>query len=364
MPGDDSGFYDDFGQFIEPPGTRLNSPQPNFNIATPRGGPLISTPSTYANPTPYDPFYGGGSGFATPQGGQLTPYSNTGTPAPGIRTVPNTPSGQSLTVRPDTSPRQPGWTPRSIFPGGPVLSAVGALANAPNTDQGVYNQANAFNDWFSSTRGGQLLNKATGAVEPQWGPATQTQTQTQPQQTTKTPVIAPPIDPPPPFGQAPPNPNYLPPFNRGPIPPYLSHPGARAPSIQQRPGDVAPPAPSIVDLRPQPPRGEYFATTGNARTPVWQPGGFTSPPAPHFQTPLTPMFGPGQWIGGQPQQQQQQQQQAPSAGRSSGMSGYNVNEIFNNLPNDAFNQQQPAAAGIMAHQRPRFDPFGQFGMGP
>jgi hypothetical protein len=99
--------------------------------------------------------------------------------------------------------------------------------------------------------------------------------------------------------------------------------------------------------------GEYFATTGNARTPTFQPGGFASPPAQHFQTPLTPMFGPGQWIGGQQAAQAPQPNRGgiplsssafqggggipPSAtAQAPPQQGYNVNGIFNNLPNDAF----------------------------
>jgi hypothetical protein len=92
-------------------------------------------------------------------------------------------------------------------------------------------------------------------------------------------------------------------------------------------GGAAPPSP-----------GEYFATTGNARGASWTPGGFASPPAQHFQTPLTPMFGPGQWIGGP--QPGPAAPQVVGRGVPQGGGGYNVGGIFNNLPNNTFDNSQ------------------------
>jgi hypothetical protein len=123
-----------------------------------------------------------------------------------------------------------------------------------------------------------------------------------------------------------------------PIPPQPTFHGGKGGG---RGGANNAPRGALADLNAaQPPSpGEYFATTGNARTPVWQPGGFASPPAQHFQTPLTPMFGPGQWIGGA--------QPGPAApqvvGRGAPQGSYNVGGIFQNLPNNVFNGAGAAA---------------------
>jgi hypothetical protein len=98
---DDGSYFDEFGQEITPPGTRINGVPPTATAApTPgsgnwttlsRGGPItINTPNSSSGQpfrqAPSASTYQ--SSFAQPQGGQLTtttPNSRTGAPAPGIR---------------------------------------------------------------------------------------------------------------------------------------------------------------------------------------------------------------------------------------------------------------------------------------
>jgi hypothetical protein len=146
----------------------------------------------------------------------------------------------------------------------------------------------------------------------------------------------PPPVPPTMFGDPPMPPSR--PDVQAPIPvgqPHLGGHPARAGSARQQPiGALADPSIAGGAAAAAPSPGEYFATTGNARGASWTPGGFASPPAQHFQTPLTPMFGPGQWIGGGAAAP------GPAAPQTVGRGtpgGYNVGGLFRNLPNDAFN---------------------------
>jgi hypothetical protein len=153
-----------------------------------------------------------------------------------------------------------------------------------------------------------------------------------PRTLTRTQDQRPPPVPPTIFG-GPPGPP--PPIVQAPIPvgqPRLAPHPARAGRAGQQPiGALADPSVGGAGgAAPSP--GEYFATTGNARGASWTPGGFASPPAQHFQTPLTPMFGPGQWIGGG-----QPTAAAPQGGGNARGGGYDVGGMFANLPNDAFN---------------------------
>jgi hypothetical protein len=148
------------------------------------------------------------------------------------------------------------------------------------------------------------------------------------------------------FGEPPGPPQRQPPDRAPPIPPQ--------PTFHARGGRAGAPVGALGDpsvaggggggaAPPSP--GEYFATTGNARGASWTPGGFASPPAQHFQTPLTPMFGPGQWIGGP--QPGPAAPQAVGRGQAApqGGGGYNVGGIFNNLPNNTFDNSGAGRGG-------------------
>jgi hypothetical protein len=163
----------------------------------------------------------------------------------------------------------------------------------------------------------------------------------------------PPVRPPPPVVQA-------------PIPvgqPHLGGHPAHAGAARQQPvgalGDT-----SVTGAAPPSP-GEYFATTGNARGASWTPGGFASPPAQHFQTPLTPMFGPGQWIGGPAQAAAPAGRAAPQTVGQGAPGGYNVAGLFANLPNNTFNNSgaAPAPSRAARARRPLMD-TGGFAPGP
>jgi hypothetical protein len=166
----------------------------------------------------------------------------------------------------------------------------------------------------------------TSTTLPTGLPQVQPQPQPQPQR-------APPVPPASTIFGGPPGPP--PPIVQAPIPtgqPHMGgHPAYAGAARRQPVGALA--DSSVTGGAAAPSPGEYFATTGNARGASWTPGGFASPPAQHFQTPLTPMFGPGQWIGGP--------QPGPAApqvvGRGAPQGGYNVGGLFANLPNDVFN---------------------------
>ena len=200
----------------------------------------INTPNSSSGQPAYQDPSASSAEFATPQGGQMTPNSRTGEPAPGVRNLP-APRSSIPSVSPTLNPM-------TMPTGGAVGTAVGALANAPATDQGVYDQANSFNDWFNSTRIGKALNLATGHAEPRWGAVTQ------------------------------------------------SGPG-RSPS---GPGTPPPPTPPDINLPqfdvPRPPMRPFV------RGPVPYPMPQTQHGAPNL----------GYGVPGAQRQQQQQQQQAPS----------------------------------------------------
>jgi hypothetical protein len=269
------------------PGVNLNS------------NPLQVRPITTPNSSTGQPAYADPAAptvspqFATPQGGQLTtttPNSRTGAPAPGIRNLPA------------TSPIR--FPFPSLGLGGPLGMTIGLLANAPRTDQEIYNQDNAVgsavdNSWI----GKKLIELGITHPSPQWGPPSAA-AQPAPADQTAPPVpqSGPGYSPPGPPGwntQLPPfdSKGNLPPFNRGPIPFNQIPNHQTAPTMQQHPAQptppVAPPAPTNINL------GHYRATVGNARgNPTWVPQGEDAPSPQIFRGPLT-MYGAGPW--GQPQ---------------------------------------------------------------
>ena len=190
-------------------------------------------PTTYAEP-PIDP----GPAFRTNTlhaGGPVairpitTPNSSTGQPirqAPSASQVPAVQTNRPGLLTPNSRTGAPGYQVPTVNPmtlpvGGAAVTAGGLLAGAPTTDQGVYNNANSFNDRFNKSWLGQLLNRATGQTEPKWGTATQTA----PYAPSPIASPAPPAAPPPPPGIS----ATIPPFNVSPRPPFQSAPPPRAP---------------------------------------------------------------------------------------------------------------------------------------
>ena len=167
---------------------------------------------------------------------QNTPGVHQNVPGHTINTLPQTQNpGTSVAVR--KAPLEGTVEGGSSGLMGPGIAAAGGLvgltANAPNTDQGIYNNANSFNDWFNKTRIGQGLNWAMGGrTTPQYGgPQAQPYPQTQPDTSSQVGKPPPPIDIPPLTVDG----TKLPPFNRGPIP-YSTPQNATAPVAQRRPG--------------------------------------------------------------------------------------------------------------------------------
>jgi hypothetical protein len=254
VQGSDGQWYDP--NETPPPGVSLNTSGPRWN-APPQAQPAPTPrPITTPNSSTGQPAYADPSApqtqFATSQGGPLTttPNSRTGAPAPGIRTVP--PTRNLPAVRPGVPmPTQPTANPMTMpgLPlGGALATGVDALANAPTTDQGVYNNANSFNDWFDSTRVGKALNWATGHNAPRWGSAAQTAPAAYSPSPIASPVTAPgaapqmgmpapPNIPPPPTGPG--ISATIPPFNVSPRPAFQSAPPPRG---------AAPRAPSSINL--------------------------------------------------------------------------------------------------------------------
>jgi hypothetical protein len=314
-----AGHYDPItNTWTDTPGHSLNS--------MPQGGPprVITTPSSAPTETAPPPTFK----MATPQGGQLTPYSSGGAPAPGIRTYPF------------PTPRMPRPGLLNALPDTPSASETEARINNP---PGLPTLRDIRNTFLGDPTTREILQPGGGiTTEPM------PQTQTQPKS-----AAAPPGQPPPPVDTASPPPINLPPFN---VPPPPPQPPPRGVPIPPQPtfhtrggkgsGGPANNAPQGALANPNaaaPSPGEYFATTGNARGASWTPGGFASPPAQHFQTPLTPTFGPGQWIGGG------QPAPGPAApqvvGRGAPQGGYNVGGMFANLPNNTFDNSGTGGGG-------------------
>jgi hypothetical protein len=335
-PGFQRGTYDPAtGQWHDAPGMTLNNSGPR---------PITTPNSSTGAPI---------SEFAMPQGGPLTvtPNSRTGAPAPGIRGLPAT--------------RMPRPGLLNLLPETPSASETESTLNAP---PGLPTLRDIRNSILGEPGTRTILN-------PNGGLSTETAPTTQAQPQAKLAPPVPPGPPPPPVDTASPPPINIPPFN---VPPPPPQPPPRGVPIPPQPtfhsggrrGSGAPIGamadPSITGAAAAPSPGEYFATTGNARGASWTPGGFASPPAQHFQTPLTPMFGPGQWIGGAAA--------APTAapgtgGRGAQSPGYNVNGMFRYLNNDLSPnygggaatpaQQGPAMrqASRRAKQPPDVSPF-------
>ena len=244
----------------------LSTPQeaPTGNLPAVRS-PIINTPdSSRGTPFRLDPSAVSAEPAPTAPSGQLTPSSRFGTPAPGVRTIGRLPIG------------------------GPVGTAIGALANSTPTPAQMEQRLN------SPLTLTDIWHSLTGQ------PATATAPATQTQQGAKTPIPPPPNAPIDPYGPtAPPPPPGIP--FRGPVPAYLpQHGPQRAPYIQQGSrggggGGGGSPAidPSAVDL------GHYRASVGNARTPTWVPGGMDAPAPQIFRGPTT-MQGASNYGGGGP----------------------------------------------------------------
>ena len=213
IQGSDGQWYDPYDPNV-PPGVSLNTSGPNWRSTV-----------TAAPGSP------GGPQLSTPQGGQLitTPNSSTGQPirqAPSASQSPAVQTNRPGLLTPNSRTGAPGYQVPTVNPmtlpvGGAAVTAGGLLAGAPTTDQGVYNNANSFNDRFNKSWLGQLLNRATGQTEPRWGTATQTA----PYAPSPIASPAPPAAPPPPPGIS----ATIPPFNVSPRPPFQSAPPPRAP---------------------------------------------------------------------------------------------------------------------------------------
>ena len=257
---------------MTPPG-----PAPSGNLPAVR--PLTTPESSTGTPRYLSPSAVAPETAPT-MGGQLTPSSRFGTPA-----------------APPPTFRMP------IGP--PLVSAIGALAANQPTEAQVNERLN------NPLTLKELATAAQQYLWPQTDTQTRTQTQSGPGSSPSGPV---PPSPPPPFGPAGPS-NYLPPFNRGPIPAYLpQHGPQRAPSIQQQGGGggggPASPGmiqPSDVDL------GHYRQTVGNARTPTWVPGGMDAPAPQIFRGPTTAWGAPNSGNGPRGSQNYYQPGSAPMA---------------------------------------------------
>jgi hypothetical protein len=308
------------------PGTTLNSrpiTTPNSSTGQP----------AYADPSAPD------TQFATPRGGPLTttPNSSTGASAPGVRTYLPNQAPENYVPRPGGAPAAGGGLGSAIGIGSqaimPASTLLQGVVSGNKGAQEILRQAHP--DWSDQDMKDWAARQLGGGY-----PQSTTYPQTQPG---PGPSAAPPMFPPmPPSGgpstggtaqMFPPPPTVIPPFTVSPT----VHPNDSVPYPPPRPrrsgagggrsggggGSAASPA------APPSSPGEYFATTGNARSGVFTPGGFAQN-SPHFYTPVSGpdlRFGPGQWSPGPPQQ----------SGNARGGGGYDVNGMFANLPNNTFN---------------------------
>ena len=224
----------------QPPGTRINSvpdelsarswPQGNPRVAGRPYFPDVATATRTPNPEMATP-------GAAPSGNLpavrplTTPESSTGTPrylSPSAVAPESAPTmgGQLTPSSRFGTPAAPPPTFRMPI-GPPLVSAIGALAANQPTEAQVNERLN------NPLTLKELATAAQQYLWPQTDTQTRTQTQSGPGSSPSGPV---PPSPPPPFGPAGPS-NYLPPFNRGPIPAYMpQHGPQRAPSIQQQGG--------------------------------------------------------------------------------------------------------------------------------
>lgn len=332
-------------------GTRINSiPQPQ-----PQPSRIINTPSS--QPEFADPSVTGYSLEPMSKGAlTTTPNSRSGEPAPGIRNLPANRLGA------------PTANPMTLPIGGPLLTGGALLAGAPTTDQGLYNQANSFNDWFNGTTIGKWLNAAAGAQTPHWGPAhpgspTNPMTQTgayNPSQIGPRVPIPPSVPPPtPPGGWPLPPPRPPGPFVRGPLPVSPNMPNAQAPSAQRAPQNINLGYGAPAAAAPSP----MFTTIDRPNADIVGGRSVAGQLAPQYFTPAREPGGPAQ-MGALDLSRLFSRPQPPTptpppgaAPAQTGGQGYNVAGMFNNLPNNTFNQggaSAPRVARAPAMQRQPF----------